>query len=459
LQSSGDLTGGQANALRKHLAGILQKIQAGDYCVALVQLNAFRQQVENLVDEEALSPEAAEQLLGGATDVIQGYPHFASISAGSGQSCGLTPEGTAWCWGFMVTTTPQLTPVLVAPGSNLTFSSISVGDGHACGLTAAGEAWCWGGNGFGQLGDGTTTFRPLPVPVAPGTGLRFTSLRAGEFRTCGVASDGTGYCWGRNLNGELGNGTEDDSALPVVVGPGLGLTFAVVEPGTAMFGSHSCGVTTDHRAFCWGNSTVFGMLGDGGFAGSAWPVEVGPGLGLSFTTVSAGASHNCATTSGGVGYCWGANGAGQLGNGTADFSFPNVFPVPVPDAMVHRLPEPVTGGHTFSTIDGGGTLIFFTDDNSQFYRSFTCGLSTGGAALCWGNNRFGQVGDGTTTDRPSPTPVAPVLGGLAAISTGSSHACGLSSFGRAYCWDYNAAGQLGDGTQTDRHVPVAVKFN
>lgn len=469
LRTSGALTSGQANALQAHLASVRKEILEQDYCTAAVQLAAFRTQVQNFVGDEVLTEEQAETLLGGATDVLEGYPHFVSVSAGYAHTCALSESGGAWCWGSNGsgelgdgTTTSRSSPTPVAPG--LTFVSIIAGERHTCGLTTAGDAWCWGGaavggGGFG-LGDGTTTFSKVPVLVGPGMNLAFAQLSAGADHSCGVTTDGTGYCWGLNTNvGQIGDGTTTHALVPVLVGPGLGLVFSSIDAGEGAFGHFTCGVTTDGRAWCWGNSTVFGWLGDGSVPGdptygfSLWPVQVGPGMDLSFSVVDAGAAHACGLTTSGAAYCWGANGTGQLGNGVAD------FPVgqPLDVTKTHRLPEPVVGGHVFSSIDAGGSLLV-TSPNFE-YRSHTCGVTTGAAALCWGLNWFGQLGDGTTTDRPSPTAVPAVPGGFAAVSAGGAHSCALSTFGRTYCWGRNAVGQLGDGTTTDHGVPKAVRFD
>ena len=469
LEASGALTSGQANALRTHLSGARKDILRGAYCSAAVKLSTFRTQVRNFVGEGVLTEAQAETLLGGATDVLEGYPHFVSVSAGAVHTCALTQSGSAWCWGNNSfgrlgdgTTTLRSKPTPVAAG--LSFVTLSAGAAHTCGLTAAGSVWCWGGpaalgTGWG-LGDGTTTFSIVPVLVGPGMNLTFTQLSAGADHTCGVTTNGTGYCWGLSTNvGQLGNGTLANALVPVEVGPGLGIVFSMIDTGEGGFGHFTCGVATDRQAWCWGNNTVFGALGDGSVPGdpsygySLWPVPVGPGMNLAFSTVDAGETHACGLTTSGAAYCWGANGAGQLGNGTADFPIGQ----PLDNTKTHRWPEPVVGGHVFSTIDAGGALV---SSMLEFtYRSHTCGVTPGAVALCWGVNWFGQLGDGSTTDRVVPTPVPAVPGGFSKISAGAAHTCGLSTFGRAYCWGYNGLGQLGDGTTVDHSVPKAVRFN
>jgi alpha-tubulin suppressor-like RCC1 family protein len=189
---------------------------------------------------------------------------------------------------------------------------------------------------------------------------------------------------------------------------------------------HTCAVTISHAAYCWGANT-FGMLGDGTTTSRTSPVMVEGGF--SFASISAGYDHTCAVTTAGAAYCWGGNESGQLGDGTR---------------TMRTTPTPVSGGLVFQTVGAGNR------------GEFSCGLATSGAAYCWGSNFIGRLGDGTEVDRTTPVPVA---GGrrYTALSVGHGHACALESSGAAYCWGFNQGdGRLGDGTMTNRSVPVAV---
>ena len=196
--------------------------------------------------------------------------------------------------------------------------------------------------------------------------LVFASVSAGGYHTCGVTTDGTTYCWGRNEDGQLGNDDVDllSRATPDLVA--CGLIFGSVDAGL----THSCGLTTDGTAYCWGGN-FGGQLGNGTTIDAGTPVAVSGAL--SFALVSAGRSHTCALTTEGTGYCWGGNGDGKLGNGSlADIS----------------VPVAVSGGLILSSVSTGG-----------FH---TCGLTTDATAYCWGGNSDGQVGDGSTTNRTTP---------------------------------------------------------
>jgi alpha-tubulin suppressor-like RCC1 family protein len=230
-------------------------------------------------------------------------------------------------------------------------------------------------------------------------------------------ADGRAKSWGHNLYGQLGDGTTTDrSGLVRVLG---GLQFRQVSGG----GSHTCGVTTDDRAYCWGNAS---FVGNGSAQeNSSTPTEVAGGL--RFRQVSAGVIHNCGVTTDNRAYCWGYNQYGQVGDGTKD---------------THVLaPAPVAGGLAFRQVAAG------------YLQS--CGVTTGNVAYCWGHNDSGQLGDGTLQDRLSP---ARVLGehSFRNVSAGVLHSCGVTTGNVAYCWGANASGQLGDGTTSRRLRPSRV---
>lgn len=316
-------------------------------------------------------------------------------------------------------TDPQSSPALVAESTApLAFAQTTTGGQHTCGVTTANVAYCWGDNVMGQLGDGTTTVRHLPVPVRAG-GLRFRQIQAGSFHTCALTTDDRAYCWGFNgFWGQLGDGTTTNRLTPVPVAGGL--QFRAIRAGIR----HSCGIAAGTGlVYCWGDNQ-FGQLGDGSETPHRLPGRVAGSL--SFRQLSVADAQTCGTTTTNIGYCWGYNPYGQLGDGTT----------------VKRLtPTAVAGGLRFNQVNTAG--------------AFACGVTTDNRAYCWGDNFSGQLGDGTTTRRLTPTAVA---GGLSfkGVSAGAGQACAVTPTDRAYCWGNNFYGQLGDGTTERRLTPVPV---
>lgn len=264
----------------------------------------------------------------------------------------------------------------------------------------------------------------LAVASAP---LTFAQISAGNLHVCGVTTTGKGYCWGAN-GGNLGDGTGTDRHVPVAILGGL--VFKEVRAGT----THSCGLTTAGKAYCWGRNDL-GQLGTGNYPfGSSTPVAVAGGR--IFTEIKVGFRHSCALTSGGVAFCWGENVHAQLGLGTT------TGPEDCSGVSCSSRPVRVTGDLTFRSIRPGG--------------EHTCGLTSTGKAYCWGENIYGQIGDGTIDVRLKPTAVS---GGhvFRVLSAGGMHTCAVTTSDAAYCWGRNKDGRIGDGgISPRRRVPYAV---
>jgi RHS repeat-associated protein len=348
-------------------------------------------------------------------------PTLTAVTIGDTHVCALTVQGGVKCWGYNAhgelgdgTTTNRTTPVDVI-GLTSGVVAIDAGGNHTCALMTSGGVKCWGYNGYGQLGDGTTTNRTSPVDVV-GLTSGVVAIAAGgdgvlNGHTCALTTSGGVKCWGQNRSGQLGNGGQQDKYTPVDVS---GLTSGVA--AIAAGGGHSCAVTTGGAAKCWGYNAS-GQLGDGTTTDRHRPVDVS-GLSSGITIITAGYYHTCArTTSGGI-KCWGSNGYGQLGDGTITYRTTPVNVFGLSSGIV--------------AVTAGG-----------FH---TCALTTNGGGKCWGRNDLGQLGDGTTNQHTLPTNVSGLTSGVAAISTGDSHSCVVTTSGGVKCWGYNARGELGNGT-------------
>lgn len=352
-------------------------------------------------------------------------------------------------------------------------AAVAAGSSHACALIDDGSVRCWGLNSQLQLGTaGVVGSTPTPV-VVPGV-HRAVEITAGSDHTCALIDDGTVTCWGQN-GGRLGNGDESAFSPPM---PVVGLDgVASVSAGDA----HTCAVLEDGTARCWGGNSN-GQLGNGSIALSAVPVAVSGLTGA--LSISAGGSHTCAVRASGLTRtvrCWGANDLGQLGNGTTTASS---VPVTVPGLTSTFVGPAAVAAGTVSTcalLDDGTARCWGDNRDGQLGNgSFantaapvlvngltgatsldtrfinTCATVTGGEVRCWGANQAGQLGNGTAS---APSNVAVGVTGLsdaAGVSVGSPFACALRTTGAVACWGNNDFGRLGDGSGTDSPVPVPV---
>jgi alpha-tubulin suppressor-like RCC1 family protein len=418
-----------------------------------------------------------------------------AIAAGSDHTCALTVSGGVKCWGSNYygqlgdgTTVDRTTPVEVS-GMSSGVAAIAAGSAHTCGLMEGGGVKCWGDNYYGQLGDGTSIMRTTPVDVN-GLSSGVVAIAAGGHRdghTCAVMDAGRGggvKCWGRNMYGQLGDGSKIDRWTPVDV-VGLRGDGIVVATG----GWHTCALldTIQGRGVqCWG-ANWYGQLGDGTRIDRWMPVDVN-GLSRGVVAIALGggdyaSGHTCAVVEDGQVQCWGANWYGQLGDGAT-----TIRSVPVEVAgMSTGVGAVATGGfqsagHTCAIAEGGGVRCWGDNqfgqlgDDTTLDRwkavdvtglssgvtavaagdSFSCALTEGGGVKCWGHNMYGQLGDGTTIDRTAPVDVIGLSSGVVAIAAGGAHTCAVTEDRALKCWGRNYHGQLGDGTTEDRWTPVDV---
>lgn len=357
---------------------------------------------------------------------------FAQIDGGGTHSCGLTSGGAAWCWGRNPagqlgdsTASATLVPVAVFQTGWSTFAQITAGAQHTCAIDGSGAPWCWGYNADGRLGDGTTNLGLAPVLVQGS--LTLASVSAGGAHTCGLDSSGLAYCWGSNTYGQIGDNSTTFASSPVAVTmPGGGVTFSEIWAGD----KHTCALDgSSGQAWCWGYGGD-GAVGAGSFVGTKVPVAVSQPGGVTFASINTEYNHSCGLTSGGQGYCWGLNSSSQLGDSTLTNRNTPV-----------AVQQP--GGLTFASIITGSNA--------------TCGLDSSGQTYCFGNNGNGQLGIGNTTASRVPVAMSQPVGvTFASIAAGSAFECGLDGVGQTWCVGRNNWGQMGDGTTTQRTTPVAV---
>ncbi len=365
--------------------------------------------------------------------------------------------------GINLQCSPTPVPVVNLAGA----TSISIGDYDTCARLSDGSVQCWGVNENGELGLGTATgpetctvtgvglacsTRPVSVPGL--TNVTSISTSAEE-HSCASLADGSVKCWGLEA-GQFGTTPTtglfiSPQGLPYVPSPVAVPNLAGVSAvETASF--HSCALLWDSTVSCWGDN-LSGELGVGTSENDVFPPATVPGL-TGSTAIAVGGQHTCALLPDRSVRCWGNNAWGQLGTGTSTSCLLTaVFP-PI-EIPCDTTPTPVPGLAGATAIAAGGT--------------HTCALLDDTSVRCWGRNDNGQLGIGTTSGPSgcsynggapvacAPTPVAvPNLTGVVAIAAGDRHTCALLADSSVRCWGYNVFGQLGDGTTTDSPTPVTV---
>ena len=312
--------------------------------------------------------------------------------------CGIDDDRRAVCWARG--DNGQLGGGVVANSGNavvdvfggIRWADISVSRLTTCGLSETAEGYCWGLNQQGAVGSSTVGLgAQVPVPTPIDGGHAFRAVAAGWLHGCGVDTHGAAWCWGSNTFGQLGIGSADTATRRSPVPVAGGLKFTQISLGSR----HSCALTTDGDAYCWGSNTT-GQLGDGSKANRGAPTPVAGGLKFTQLVTSSGfgtggfasppspqgsAGHTCALTTERHAYCWGWNGSGELGDGT------NI------DRLV---PTPIGRDLTLDLIAVGG--------------AYSCGMQ-GDDVWCWGSNVNGQIGKGDVVFPAAiPQPVLPPFG-------------------------------------------------
>jgi alpha-tubulin suppressor-like RCC1 family protein len=337
----------------------------------------------------------------------------AIVPAGGIVAGNFTLKVGAWKTGAtpssIVTATYSVTGSAASP-------SVAANGAHSLAVRGDGTFWAWGWNSTAQLGDGTTTNRPLPTIVSGISGA--VAAAAGADHSLAVRSDGTAWAWGSNWNGQVGDGTTTMRSLPTVV---TALTNIVAVAGGT---SYSLALKSDGTVWGWGNNAQ-GQLGDSTTTQRLTPVQTA--VLANITRIATGSTFSFAVASDGSVWSWGGNPNGQLGTG---------------NTTSRSTPGQVLGISTGTQVAAGS--------------SHGLALLSDGSVRSWGYNGFGQLGDGSTTQRSSPVTVTG-LSGVSSIAAGQNHSLALTSSGIVWAWGNNGQGQLGDGTQTNRISPVTVQ--
>ena len=313
-------------------------------------------------------------------------------------------------------------------------SKIAAGLYHTVTINADGSLWAWGDNTYGQLGVGTSCNTTSLVsycknPIQIGTGYK--AVAAGAYHTLGIKTDGTLWAWGRNNNGQLGDGTLVNKSRPTKIGAATGWTD--VEAGYFHSVAMS-GVAGSAVAYTWGDNT-YGQLGiqtgtisragvtTFATASAVSPTLVSGGF-TNYKAIAAGAYHNAAVLADGTLRTWGGNSSGQLGDGTTT---PKGVPTQIGTSTAWRS---VAAGDFHTVADRVNNTVF-----------------------TWGANNQGQLGDGTTLDKLAPSTLA-LSGAYKAIGAGTYHTIAIDTDGKVWTWGANTFGQLGDATSTSKSSPV-----
>ncbi len=411
-----------------------------------------------------------QALIDSANHVSTGWRHTLAVKA----------DGTVWAWGYNGygelgdgTTVDKPTPIQVPGLSGIV--AVAAGAYHSLALQSNGTVWAWGYNNEGELGDGTNTQRNAPVPV---TGLgSVTALAAGEYHSLALKSDGSVSAWGYNGYGQLGDGTNTNRLRPVPVA-NFGSAVAI-----AAGANHSLALQNNGEVWGWGFNG-YGQLGDGSTASSNTIVRASNLTNI--VSIAGGDYHSAAVRSDGTAWTWGYNGSGELGDGT---QIERITPVQVSN-LTSAVAIAAGSYYTFALRSNGSIEAWGDNTNGQLgngtttssllpvtsspcnlgaspetqrspligriaaSQNFSLAAENGGGVESWGQNPYGQLGNGTTVSSTSPVQAA--LSEATQVSAGWRHGLAAKSDGTVSSWGYNGYGELGDGTTSDKITPITV---
>jgi alpha-tubulin suppressor-like RCC1 family protein len=320
-----------------------------------------------------------------------------------------------------------MAPVEVIPAAAVgEYGGPAAGEDHACvPQLPLPDVLCWGSGGYGQQGDGVSS--PNQTPTSVVNGGSFDRLAAGGQFTCALTRGPViqAYCWGRNDRGQLGDGTRTNRNVPTRVAVPSGVTFTSIAAGE----DHVCGLTSAGIGYCWGGNT-YGQVGNSTNVDQLRPVPIFDGR--PYITISAGSFTTCAVSTIQDAYCWGLNTAGQYGVGDDDarWWYPH---------------QKVESGHKWKTIKVGGQHV--------------CGIRTDNWIWCWGANGYGQLGKTGigAGEQHIPRSIDMSSVGWSGVDLGRDHTCAIRQSGLlVYCWGRGNWGQVGTGNTANALTPTQV---
>lgn len=356
------------------------------------------------------------------------------ISAGGNHTVGRRADGALYAWGWNRqgqigdgSNADRTAPALVSAttGVKLPWKQVAVGELHTLAIDTDGVLWAWGYNQNGQLGDGTTVDKNVPVKV--GTAKDWVNIAAGKSHSMAINKSGVMFGWGRNFNGQLGDNSKIDRLVPTRVAtvttgtPAATVTWTAVSAGA----THTLARAMDGSLWVWGGNAK-SQLGNNATADVQQPSKIGT---LTWVSVAAGGAHSLAIRSDGTLWAWGDNSSGQLGIPTSN------------TAVTATTPTQVGTATNWSVIASG--------------LAHSLALRTDGTLYGWGANSNGQVGNGSTVNVGTPTQIGNAITWVT-VEAGLQHSVALQKDNTVWTWGRNTEGQLGNGTQTDVTAPAAL---
>ena len=360
--------------------------------------------------------------------------NFQQIAVGSSTCIAIDDDSHLWVWGHniygqLVSSTDKNIPFQLPIGDEK-YSQISIGGSVGPSFFAIdnnGYLWSWGNNYlYGQLGDGTTSNKISPEQITNGP-EKYRQVSAGTDHTLAIDEDGHLLAWGSSYYGQLGDGRPSSSTISEYS------SFIPEQIGTEKYiqiaagSDYSLAIDEYNHIFSWGHN-LSGQLGDGTYTDRNEPVQVG--LDANWIAIAAGVSHSLAIKNDGTLWAWGSNNFGQIGDGTSTY---------------RKSPVQVSIDTDWISVSAG--------------NNYSIAIKKNGTLWAWGSNNYGQLGDGTNTNQNEPMQVGSDIDWASASASENNHSLAMKKDGTLWSWGSNNYGQLGDGTNTDKNLPEKISMS